>query len=66
MLRRRDSNPRPSGYEPDELPTALPRIVNIKKAPEISKAFIALILDRVAIRRPATTIELPAVRSVCM
>ena len=25
--RREDSNLRPSGYEPDELPTALPRLV---------------------------------------
>lgn len=26
-LRRRDSNARPSGYEPDELPTAPPRYI---------------------------------------
>ena len=25
-LRGRDSNPRPSGYGPDELPAALPRV----------------------------------------
>ena len=29
-LRKRDSNPRPSGYEPDELPTAPSRDISIK------------------------------------
>ena len=29
-LRERDLNPRPSGYEPDELPTALSRVLLLK------------------------------------
>ena len=28
-LRGRDLNPRPPGYEPDELPTALPRVIKL-------------------------------------
>ena len=54
-LRGRDLNPRPPGYEPDELPTALPRdaknnitdknrIVNPKLTFFVFTAFICSIL----------------------
>lgn len=41
MLRRLDSNARPPGYEPDELPTALLRD-KLQKLPQATELFICL------------------------
>ena len=36
-LRGPDLNQRPSGYEPDELPTALPRVIKLDKCTTLNR-----------------------------
>ena len=49
-MRGRDSNPRPPGYEPGELPLLLPRYVNILKKEISGRSFIIVLYGHTILR----------------